>query len=993
MPFHLAVDIGQALTTAATASGVQPPRVEQLGVEQASLPTALWLAADGSFVVGSTAVRRADADPTRFADRFVRKLVTGHAQIVGGAAYAPSQLCALVLGDVVAAVSRAHGGHPERMVITHPASWPPSATAALRHAGVSAGVGSSLMLEATTAVAAGIHAVSPFEIGDAVAVVLLCAGGLDTAVVQLTADGLCRMGEAIGLGGLGGEECDEAVYRLVRERLGVVDPADVDDEMWIESMTRLRNEAHRVAVTLRTDSSAVVTAWLPTGKRQLTVTADEFAVLVAPMIDEWSRAVWRAVRGSGVPPQSLRRLVVAGDASRLPGVVEAISAQLGLPGQIVDAPSQAVALGAAHWARGEPSEAPAIEPAAQPPATAGTLLPTAPPAVARPSALPSPSPPSKVDSATVDVADVCAGVVELAIRHGRDDLVARLDERVGDRSTTTLRVLIAGDFKQGKSTLVNALIGSSTCPSDPDFATCVPTTVRHGTQPSATIFRESDDSSAVGETVDPSQIGRWVSETEGADLDRDRVRSCEVGLPVEWLSTGIELVDMPGYGGIDAMAGARLMAELRQAHAVLFVTDASQEITAPEMDLLKTAVRQCPRVAIVLSKIDAYVDWRTISDVDAGHLRREKLDLAILPVSALHHLAGLSPRAATGPDDGGIGALVDYVTGPLATEVAASSAKETLGEVSSALNQLRSVLAVELEAHDPTQQARVVNDLRQTMRELTDMRLDSAAWHRFLRDRCDDLRATTLERLEASLGHLRSEAEAIIADHDPATIWQEFQNWMHVRAAAAVSDLYTELVTEAESLEQALLYKLSADHSVPGLMGNAPAKLVPSLDVAALDSGFGDRATNVAVESSWSAAEPLLGIGGFIPGFGPVSLAVAAVAGLVFGRRALRERRSQALEARRQQATDHLVQYLSDVQRAVLKPGDRYLSQLYRALRDGVLRRTDELERSTSEALGRSVAAAAAPESERIERRLHLAEELAAADGLRVRIAKLTKGR
>ena len=89
-----------------------------------------------------------------------------------------------------------------------------------------------------------------------------------------------------------------------------------------------------------------------------------------------------------------------------------------------------------------------------------------------------------------------------------------------------MRVLVAGDFKQGKSTLANALVDHDICPADPDFATAVPTAIRHGLEPQATIYRDMDTDEPVAEGIAVAQVGRYVSETEGADPDRDRVRSC-----------------------------------------------------------------------------------------------------------------------------------------------------------------------------------------------------------------------------------------------------------------------------------------------------------------------------------------------------------------------------------------------------------------------------------------------------------------------------------
>jgi hypothetical protein len=573
-------------------------------------------------------------------------------------------------------------------------------------------------------------------------------------------------------------------------------------------------------------------------------------------------------------------------------------------------------------------------------------------------------------------------VAGLTQAHDRADLSARLLERRDALRSDTFRVLIAGDFKQGKSTLVNALVGADICPSDPDFATSVPTLIRYGRDPSATLLRLGEGDEAIRERIEVAGLGRWVSERDGADADRDQVRSCEIELPTTWLGDGIELVDMPGYGGLDAMAGARMVAELHGADAVLFVTDASQELTAPELDLLRSAAELCPLIAVVMTKIDLYIDWRVIRDVNIEHMRRIALDVPVVAVSALQFLRWTDRGRPELAADGGIDELIGHIRDRMMQRSIREQLAVAAGDGHSALRQLRSIVVSEREALDPQQQAGVVNDLRNTLRELAEARLDSASWHRMLRDRCEDLRLSTLDRIEELLAELRIDAQRSIAEHDPAAIWQEFESWMRARATRSVGEVYSELAEEASSLEANLVRQLAATPSLGAITTHHVASPLAARHMAGLTPGSGDSASTTAIDKSWSAAEPLLGVGAFIPGFGPVSLAVAAVAGLVYGRKALRDRRAQALGARREQAREHLEDYLTEVQRVVAKPAERYVSQLYRTLRDGVLRRTDEVERSTSEALARATAAATTSQADRVTRSDELTSELQVIDQL-----------
>jgi hypothetical protein len=392
-----------------------------------------------------------------------------------------------------------------------------------------------------------------------------------------------------------------------------------------------------------------------------------------------------------------------------------------------------------------------------------------------------------------------------------------------------------------------------------------------------------------------------------------------------------------------------------------------------------------------MSKIDAYVDWRLIRDIDTGHLKRAGLDVPIVPVSALLHLTATRRSRAEFDNESGIDELVRMVSQRIVAEVEAEQTLETVVDVESSLTQLRGVLLAEVGALDPARHEEVVEELRTTLGNVAELRLDNAAWHRFLRDRTEDLRVSTLDDFEAELRQLISEAESVVQSNDPSVIWDEFQVWLRAKATRLVGDLYGEMAGDVKDIEHKLVEQLAAAEDEALSFGSglrSPFVGALSLDVME-NKPLEERATNVAIESSWSAAEPLLGIGGFIPGLGPVSLVVAAVAGLVFGRRALKQRKARALGARREEARQHLRDYTEEVDRLVRRSVERYSYQLYRGMRDNVLGRADELERSVNEALRKANGVHGKTAAEREARLAHLHVELADADQVNAQLAAL----
>ena len=79
---------------------------------------------------------------------------------------------------------------------------------------------------------------------------------------------------------------------------------------------------------------------------------------------------------------------------------------------------------------------------------------------------------------------------KLAERQNRPDLGNHLEQARKRLGEQVLSVAVVGEFKRGKSTLVNALLQTDVCPTDADIVTAVPTVVRYGAEPSAAALLE-----------------------------------------------------------------------------------------------------------------------------------------------------------------------------------------------------------------------------------------------------------------------------------------------------------------------------------------------------------------------------------------------------------------------------------------------------------------------------------------------------------------------
>ena len=148
------------------------------------------------------------------------------------------------------------------------------------------------------------------------------------------------------------------------------------------------------------------------------------------------------------------------------------------------------------------------------------------------------------------------------------------------------RLMVMGDMKRGKSTLVNALVGDRLLPTDVTPCTAILTVLKYGSQGQATIYFNSDRDPqkisfaefAEKYTIDPDRAKQLEERRELAFPEVDRA---EIEYPLELLKGGIEIIDTPGLN--DTEARNKLVFDyINQCHAILFVLSATQVYTQEE---------------------------------------------------------------------------------------------------------------------------------------------------------------------------------------------------------------------------------------------------------------------------------------------------------------------------------------------------------------------------------------------------------------------------
>ena len=187
---------------------------------------------------------------------------------------------------------------------------------------------------------------------------------------------------------------------------------------------------------------------------------------------------------------------------------------------------------------------------------------------------------------------------ELSGLAGDDDRAA-LDALRGRLAGQRLRVLVAGEAKRGKSTLVNALLGRPLLPVGVTPLTALATTVRYGRDEGiSVVFRDGR-----AESFPLSALGDLVTE-RGNPGNRRNLASVNVVADAPVLARGAELVDTPGTGSVHAHNTAEAEAALGTMDAAVFVLTADPPVSASERELMARVAKLSVTTFVVLNKAD-----------------------------------------------------------------------------------------------------------------------------------------------------------------------------------------------------------------------------------------------------------------------------------------------------------------------------------------------------------------------------------------------------
>jgi GTPase SAR1 family protein len=169
-------------------------------------------------------------------------------------------------------------------------------------------------------------------------------------------------------------------------------------------------------------------------------------------------------------------------------------------------------------------------------------------------------------------------------------------------------LVVLGQFKRGKTTLINALLGAEILPTAVVPLTSIATILKYGETLSIKVFFNDGQVTEIG----PDRLSQYVTE-KGNPKNMKDVLEVVITYPSSYLKDGVRLIDTPGVGSVYEHNTDVAYQYLPKSDAALFLLSVDQPVSKAELDFLKDVKEYSNRIFFLQNKAD-YVGYEDLNE-------------------------------------------------------------------------------------------------------------------------------------------------------------------------------------------------------------------------------------------------------------------------------------------------------------------------------------------------------------------------------------------
>jgi len=254
--------------------------------------------------------------------------------------------------------------------------------------------------------------------------------------------------------------------------------------------------------------------------------------------------------------------------------------------------------------------------------------------------------------------------------------LARTEELIDKLENEKITVSVIGQFKRGKSCMVNSILEDKILPVGIVPVTAVVTTINYG-EKAATVRFEN----GIVKEIQFDDMSSFINEQEN-NGNHLGVREVEIYCPSPFLKDGLTFVDTPGVGSVHQNNTDAAYSFVKESDAVIFMISVDSPINQIEIDFLKNAREYAAKFYFAVNKIDT-IDESDLNDYLAYC---NKLICKLMEVDEIH-LFPLSAKTGQGVFE--LKAAIEKDCQTKVKEIISSSAQLKMKDIgASALSQI-----------------------------------------------------------------------------------------------------------------------------------------------------------------------------------------------------------------------------------------------------------------------------------------------------------------
>jgi Dynamin family len=338
-----------------------------------------------------------------------------------------------------------------------------------------------------------------------------------------------------------------------------------------------------------------------------------------------------------------------------------------------------------------------------------------------------------------------------------------LRERLAD---SRLQLAVLGQFKRGKSTFINALLGAPLLPVAVIPLTAVPVFIAWRETPFIRVLFNDGSVPEELSLQEPDAIRdflfRFVAE-EANPENRLGVQRVDLFYPSPLLAGGTVLIDTPGVGSTHRHNTDAALAVLPECDAALFVVSTDPPITEAELGYLRHIKTKVARIFYILNKIDylASDDREHVGKFLREVLAKNGLWTPVSEIFGVSARNGLEARQSGNRNElaaSGMAAVEAHLIGQLATEKSDLLETAMRGKILDSLADGAAEIALRVQALKlPVAELTAKSKLFEVSLRSIEQR------QRITRDVLAGEQRTIRQEIEANIASLRHDATAELA--------------------------------------------------------------------------------------------------------------------------------------------------------------------------------------------------------------------------------------